>query len=36
MSQTLSIPERTIEARSFLKFRCRMDSEIGADVHRLL
>eukprot|EP00672_Neobodo_designis_P024477 CAMPEP_0174832148 /NCGR_PEP_ID=MMETSP1114-20130205/3518_1 /TAXON_ID=312471 /ORGANISM="Neobodo designis, Strain CCAP 1951/1" /LENGTH=330 /DNA_ID=CAMNT_0016066003 /DNA_START=30 /DNA_END=1022 /DNA_ORIENTATION=+ len=34
MSQTLSIPERTIEARNFLKFRCRLDSEIGADVHR--
>jgi Ca2+-binding EF-hand superfamily protein len=30
----LSVPERTLESRNFLKFRCRMDSEIGSDVHR--
>jgi Ca2+-binding EF-hand superfamily protein len=30
----LSVPERTIEARAFIKFRCRLDSAIGTDVHR--
>lgn len=34
MTQTLSVPERTVEARNFLKFRCRLKSDFGTDVHR--